>query len=72
LGPDFFPYVEQNAFAFIVKDAGFHVLRQQTHVFSSPTFQSSRWQVDIVVSMDGIWMLVNIVIINPIRANLVL
>ncbi len=62
----------QDAFAFIVKDAGFHVLCQQTHVFLSPTFQFSRRHVDIVFSMDGIRMLVNIVIINPIRANLVL
>jgi hypothetical protein len=40
-------------------------------IFLSPIFQSSRLQVDIVVSMDGVHMLVNIIIIKPIRADLV-
>ncbi len=43
-----------DAFASIMKDVRFHILHEQTHVFLSFAFQSSHWQINILVSMDGV------------------
>jgi hypothetical protein len=54
-----------DAFVFIMRDAGFHILCEQTHVLLPPTLQFTCWWIDIMDSMDGVQMLVDI-IINPI------
>ncbi len=40
-------------------------------ILPPPTFQSSRQQVDIVLSIDGIRMLANVIIVHPIWVDLV-
>lgn len=55
----------QNVFVSIARDMGFHVSCDQTHVLSPPFFQSSREQVDILLSIDGICTLAYVVIVNP-------
>jgi hypothetical protein len=54
-----------NTFATIAWDVNFHVGQEQLNVFSSTTFNSSHWQIDIVLTKDGIRTLANIVIANP-------
>jgi hypothetical protein len=39
---------------FIMRDVGFHVLCEQTHILPPPTFQSTCQCVNIVVLMDGV------------------
>ncbi len=56
--------------AFIVKDARFYILCEQIHVLP-PILQATCQHIDIVFSVNGVWMLVDIVITNPTRANLV-
>jgi hypothetical protein len=43
---------------------------EQLHVFPSTTFNSFHLRVDIVLIKDGICTLVNIVIVDPMQANL--
>jgi hypothetical protein len=43
--------VVQDAFMSIVKDMTFHVLREQTHIFSPPSLQSSCRCVDIIYQL---------------------
>jgi hypothetical protein len=61
-----------NTFTTIVWDVDLHVGWKQVHVFPSNTFNSSRWQVDIVLTKDGICTLVDVVIANPTQADLLL
>jgi len=63
--------VIRNFFASIARDVGLHVMRKQTHVHSTSSFQSSWWRMDIVFTADGIHTLVNVIITNPTHANLV-
>jgi hypothetical protein len=50
---------------------GFHVSRDQTHVLSSPSLQSSHEQVDIMLLIDGICTVTNVIIVDPTRVDLV-
>ncbi len=50
---------------------GFHVSQEQTYVLFPLALQSSRHQVDIVLSVDGVRTLIDVVIDNPIRIDLV-
>jgi len=54
----------------IAQDAGFHVGREQLHALPSVTFNPFSRRVNIVFSKDGIRTLTNVVIVNPMRANL--
>jgi hypothetical protein len=60
-----------DAFASIMKDVCFHVACEQTHILLPPTIQSSYQWVDIVLSVDGIHMLANVIIVASIRVDLV-
>ncbi len=44
--------------------------QEQLHVFPSTTFNSSSRQVDIVLTKNDIHILVNVVITNPMRVDL--
>jgi hypothetical protein len=57
--------VVSDAFVFIMRDASFHILCEQTHVLLPPTLQFTSWWINIVDSMDGVQILADI-IINPI------
>jgi hypothetical protein len=59
-----------DAFVGIAWNAGFHVGQEQLHVLPSTTFNSLCQWVDIVFIKDGIHTLVDIVIANPTRADL--
>jgi hypothetical protein len=63
--------VVQGGFAYIMKDARFHVLWEQTHIFLPLFLQSFYWRVDIVLSIDGIHTLVDVVITDFIQTYLV-
>jgi hypothetical protein len=51
-----------DAFASITKDVGFHGAREWTHILLPLTIHSSCWQINIVLSIDGIRMLTNVII----------
>jgi exonuclease I len=55
----------QDVFAPIAKDAHFHVLWEQTRIFSLFFFVSSHQRVDIVLSFDGIRTLADVIIVDP-------
>jgi hypothetical protein len=40
------------------------ILCEHTHILSLPTFQSTGQWIDIVVLVDGVWMLADIIIAN--------
>ncbi len=61
----------RDAFTSIARDACFHVACEQTHVLSPLTFPFSRQLVNIVFSVDGIRPLVDVIIVDPIRVDLV-
>jgi len=63
--------VVQNIFAYIVINARFHVLREQTHILPLSSHQSFHRQIDIVLSIDGNRTLANVVITNPTQGNFV-
>jgi hypothetical protein len=63
--------VVRNVFASTTKDKWFHVSYEKTHVLSPLSLQSSHQQVDIVLSTNGIHTLVNMVIDDPTRGDLV-
>jgi hypothetical protein len=52
-----------DTFATIVRNVGFHVGREQLHALPST-------QINIVFTKSGIHILVDVVIINPMRAYL--
>jgi hypothetical protein len=60
-----------NFFIFIVRDVIFHVFCEQTHVLLTPSLWSSWWWMDIVITTNGIPILVGIVIIDPTSVDLV-
>jgi hypothetical protein len=62
--------VVHDTFVTIVRDDGFHVGWEQLHVFPSNMFNSSCWQVDIVLTKDDICTLIDIIIIDPTRMDL--
>jgi hypothetical protein len=62
--------VIHDTFVTITWNVGFHVGWEQLHVLLSTTFNSSHWQVNIVLTKDGISTLVNLVIAYPPWANL--
>jgi hypothetical protein len=55
----------------ITRDAKFHVLRKQFHVLLPLALQSLHYQVNIVLSINGVHTLTNIVITNSIQIDLV-
>jgi hypothetical protein len=59
-----------DTFIAIAQDVGFHMGRKQLHVFLSNTFNSSRWRIDIVFNKNNICTLIDIVIVDPTRADL--
>jgi hypothetical protein len=59
-----------DTFVTIAWNATFHVGRKQLHALPSTTFNSSYWQVDIVLTKYGILTLANVVIADPMRADL--
>jgi hypothetical protein len=62
--------VIRDIFVAITRDVDFHVKRNQLHTLPLTTFHSSRWQVDIMFTKDGIHTLINVVIVDPTRALL--
>ncbi len=58
-----------NTFATIVWDVGFHMGRKQLHALPSTTFNSFRWQIDIVLTKNDIRTLTHIVI-DPTQVDL--
>ncbi len=62
--------VVRNTFVTIMWDVDFHKGWEQLHALSSNTFNYSRWQVDIVLTKDGIHTLIDVVIADPTQANL--
>jgi len=64
--------VIHDTFIVIVWDDGFHVGWKQLHAFPSTMFNSFCQQVDIIFIKDGICILVDIVIIDPMQTNLFL
>jgi hypothetical protein len=54
-----------------MKNVGFHVLWEQTHIFFPSSLQSFCWWVNIVLSIDGIHMLANVVIADPTQTYFV-
>jgi len=54
----------------IVRNVGFHMGRKQLHVFLSNTFNFSCWQINIMFNKNGIRTLVDIVITNLTRIDL--
>jgi hypothetical protein len=55
-------YANHNTFVVIVWDVNFHVGWKQLHVLLSTSFNSSRWQIDIMFTKYGICTLSDIVI----------
>ncbi len=62
--------VIRDTFVAIARNVGFQVGWEKLNVLPSTTFTFSHWQVDIVLTKDGIRTLVDIVISNPTQANL--
>ncbi len=62
--------VVRDTFDAIVRNVSFHVGWEQLHALPSTTFNSSRQQVDIVLTKDGICTLADVVITNPMCADL--
>ncbi len=62
--------VVYDTFAVIVHDVCFHVGWEQLHALPSNTFNSFHRRIDIVFTKDGSCTLVNIIIANPTRADL--
>jgi hypothetical protein len=59
-----------NTFAAIAWNINFHVGQKQLHTLPSTTFHSSHQWIDIVVTKNGIHILVNVVIVDPTWVNL--
>jgi hypothetical protein len=57
-------------FVAIAWDVGFHVGREQLHALPSIIFNPFHRRVNIVFNKDGIRTLTNVVIVDPMRANL--
>jgi hypothetical protein len=62
----------RDAFAFIMKDVRFHVLHEQIHVLPLPSFESFHWWVNTMLSIDCIRTLIDVVIVDPTWAHLIL
>ncbi len=54
-----------HTFVAITQDANFHVGQKQLHAFPSNTFNSSCWQINIVLTKYGICTLINVGIVDP-------
>jgi len=61
-----------NTFVTIVRNASFHVGWGQLQALFSTILNSSYSRVDIVFTKDGICILIDIVIVDPMRANIFL
>ncbi len=59
-----------DTFATIGRNTSFNVAQEQLHVLPSTTFNFFPQWVDIVFSKDGICTLVEVVIVDPTRADL--
>jgi len=59
-----------DTFVAIARDISFHVKRKQLHALPSTTFNSSCRRIDIMLTKDGIRTLTDVVITNPMQANL--
>jgi hypothetical protein len=62
--------VVRDTFVAIARDFGFHVGWKQLHVLLSTMFNSFCWWVDIVFTKDDIHTLINVVIVDPSRMDL--
>ncbi len=62
----------RNTFVAIAWNVSFHVGWKQLHGLPSTTFNSSCWQVNIMLTKDGIGTLIDIVVIDPTQADLLL
>jgi hypothetical protein len=60
----------RNTFATIVRNVSFHMGQEQLHVFFSTTFNFSYQRVDIMLTKNGICILADVVIVNPMQADL--
>ncbi len=60
----------RDTFTAIVQDVSFHVGRKQLHAFPSSMLNFFHSQINIVLTKDGIHTLVDVVIIDPTRTNL--
>jgi hypothetical protein len=61
-----------NTFVAITWDVSFHVEHKQLHVIPSTTFNSFRRRINIVFTKYGIYTIVDIIIANPTRVDLLL
>jgi hypothetical protein len=57
-------------FVTIAQHVGLHMWWKQLHVFPSTTFNSSHQQIDIVLTRDGIHILTDVVITNPMCVDI--
>jgi hypothetical protein len=51
-------------FAYVARDARFHVLQEQIHILMLPFSRFSYKWVDIVLFVDGIHTLADVIIVN--------
>jgi hypothetical protein len=60
----------QNIFVSIARNVSFHMGWKQLHVLPSATLNFSYQQIDVVLIKDGVCTLANVIIVNPMHANL--
>jgi hypothetical protein len=59
-----------DTFAAIAQNVNFHMWQEQLHALPSTTFNSSHQWINIVFTKDGIRTLIDIVIVDPTRTDL--
>jgi hypothetical protein len=59
-----------DTFVAITQNVNFHLRQEQLHALLSTMFNSSYQEVDIVLTKDGICILINIVIVDPTQMDL--
>ncbi len=62
--------IVRDTFVVIERDVGFDVKWKQLHAFPSNTSNSFRRRIDIVLTKDGIRTLIDVVIVDPTRTDL--
>ncbi|CAM6091955.1 unnamed protein product [Calypogeia fissa] len=60
-----------NVLVAIARDAGYHVSTEQTHVLPAVDDIPDRRQADIIFSRAGVRALADVVVVDPMRANVV-
>jgi len=56
----------QDTIPTIVLESGTHVQREVSHLF----FRYTQWWMDILITKDGFWTLMDVIIANSIRTNM--